>query len=68
METVIVTAAIFAILHLNLASFVHLLVIGLALGLVRLRSGSVYPGMILHFTHNFLCILTEYYWSAPHGH
>lgn len=59
-EAILVTAMMFAILHLSPASFPHLFVVGLALGVLRRASGSLYPCMILHFTHNGLVLLSEY--------
>jgi membrane protease YdiL (CAAX protease family) len=58
-ETVLASAAMFAILHLSVPSFPHLFLMGAVLGLLRLRTGSLYPGMLLHFTHNFLCLLAD---------
>ncbi len=59
-EAILVTALLFATIHLSPASFPHLFVCGLALGYVRHRSGSLYPGMLLHFSHNGLVLLLEY--------
>ena len=56
---VIVSSFMFMILHLAPLSFPHLLVIGLALGCLRAKSGSLYPCMAMHFTHNLLWVLTE---------
>ncbi len=58
-ETIVVSALVFMIIHLSVPSFPHLFIIGLALGYLRVRTGSLYPGMALHFTHNLLCVLTE---------
>jgi membrane protease YdiL (CAAX protease family) len=58
-EAVIVSALMFMIIHLSVPSFPHLLLIGLALGWLRVRTGSLIPGMCLHFTHNLLCIVWE---------
>jgi len=58
-DAVIVSALMFMILHLTVLSFPHLLLIGLVLGWMRVRSGSLYPGMVLHFTHNLLVVLQE---------
>lgn len=59
-ETLFVVALLFAIIHLNPIGFVHLFVAGLALGYLRHLSGSLYPGMLLHFCHNGLALLQEY--------
>jgi len=39
-------------IHLSVPSFPHLFLMGLALGYLRSRTGSLYAGMVLHFTHN----------------
>ncbi len=59
MEAVLVSALMFMILHLAIASFPHLFAIGLLLGWLRMHTGSMYPGMLLHFLHNFLVVLSE---------
>jgi hypothetical protein len=58
-ETVFVSALLFMTLHLMIGSFPHLFLMGLALGYLRWRTGSLLPGMVLHFTHNLLCVLSE---------
>ncbi len=59
-SAVIVSAVAFAILHLSIVSFPHLLLLGLLLGGLRITSGSLLPGMLLHLLHNGLCGYTEY--------
>jgi membrane protease YdiL (CAAX protease family) len=58
-EAIFASAAMFAILHLSVPSFMHLFFMGIVLAWMRERSGSLYPGMIVHFTHNFLCLVQE---------
>jgi CAAX protease family protein len=58
-DAAIVSALLFMTLHLAIASFPHLFLMGLVLAYLRVRSGSLLPGMLMHFTHNFLCILAE---------
>jgi len=60
-EAAIVTALLFAILHLSILSFPHLLVMGLVLGYIRHRSGSLYPCILLHFCHNASVVLLEHF-------
>jgi len=62
LEAIVVSAAMFMIIHLAVPSFPHLFIMGLALGWLRVHTGSLYPGMLLHFCHNLFCILWEY-WS-----
>ena len=59
-EALLVSAMMFAILHLSLPSMPHLFVIGLVLGWLRLRTGSLLPGMLMHFTHNLLVVVAEH--------
>lgn len=61
-ETVIVSSVMFAVLHLS-AFGLPQLILGFALAWLRIRSGTIVPCMILHFFHNFWCILGEYYGS-----
>jgi len=59
-ETILASALLFMLIHFTVLSYPHLLVIGLALGWLRARSGSLYPCMVLHFCHNAFCIMVEY--------
>lgn len=58
-QAVLASAAMFAILHLSVVSIPHLLFMGLVLAWLRLGSGSIYPGMIVHFLHNLLCLVDK---------
>ena len=54
---VLVSAALFAIAHVDLGSFAPLFFIGCALGFLRLRSGSVWATISLHALNNTLASL-----------
>ena len=56
-EVIIATALMFMILHLALLSLVFLMVMGLLLGWLRHRSGSIWPSVALHFLHNAIVVL-----------
>jgi membrane protease YdiL (CAAX protease family) len=58
----LVQAAFFSILHLNPVIFPTHFAIGLILGWLRMRSGSLLPGMILHAAWNAAVILNELDW------
>ena len=58
-ETIVVTALMFAVLHLAVPSMPHLFVMGLVLGWLRLRSGSLLPCILLHFCHNAASLALE---------
>jgi membrane protease YdiL (CAAX protease family) len=51
------TAAAFAADHGLVEGFPALFVFGIAAALVRLRTGSLYPGMLLHATFNALALV-----------
>jgi membrane protease YdiL (CAAX protease family) len=51
-EVLIVQAALFSLVHFAVGSFPSHFLIGMTLGLLRRRSGSLYPGMLLHFAWN----------------
>ena len=61
--TVIVSAVLFGVFHEMLFSgrLLPSTFLGLVLGWVRLRSGSVLPGMVLHALHNGLLLSVSYY-------
>jgi membrane protease YdiL (CAAX protease family) len=58
-QAAFVSAGMFAILHLSLPSMFHLVTLGAVLGWLRMSSGSIYPGMVVHFLHNLLAIGAE---------
>ena len=51
---VIISATVFALFHGNFAQLPNAFIIGLALGFIAVRTGSLIPGMILHFINNFV--------------
>lgn len=59
--TLVGTAILFAMMHGlgggYLLELPHRFVMGLLIGWVRLRSGSLVPGIVTHFLHNLLAIL-----------
>ena len=58
-EAIAVSAMMFMIIHCSVLSLPHLLTLGLVLAWLRVRTGSLWPGIVLHFTHNFLVVLSE---------
>jgi membrane protease YdiL (CAAX protease family) len=60
-ETIVVTAMMFGILHLSVPSMPYLVLLGIVLGWLRQRTGSLYPCFVLHFCHNLLALLVEYW-------
>lgn len=58
-EALIIQAALFSVLHLSPAVFVSHFVMGLLLGWVRLRTGHVYFGIVLHMLWNAAVVTKE---------
>ena len=54
------TALLFGMLHLDLAQGITAFICAVFLGWLAERSGSILPGMLLHFINNSLAFLTLY--------
>jgi membrane protease YdiL (CAAX protease family) len=54
------TSVAFAAAHGLVAGFPALFVFGLAVAYLRLRTGSLYPGMLLHASFNALALATAF--------
>ena len=61
-EAWLIQAALFSVLHLLPMAFPSHFLMGLSFGCLRLRSKSLYPGMVLHATWNALVLYQELYW------
>jgi ABC-2 type transport system permease protein/sodium transport system permease protein len=68
--TVIATALLFGLFHELLfpGKLIPSALLGLVLGWVRLRTGSVLPGMVLHAMHNGLVLSILYYRDHLQAH
>lgn len=57
---IMISAAIFGIVHANLAQFINALLMGLLLGWMYYRTGSLVPGILLHWINNTMAyVLTN---------
>jgi hypothetical protein len=63
-EALVMTAVLFTIIHRSVISAPYLLALGLVLGGLRRRSGSLVPGMVLHFLHNLGVVVLERWLTA----
>lgn len=52
-----ISALLFGFVHLNLAQGVHAFIIGLILGWMYYRTGSIIPGIVLHWVNNTVAYL-----------
>lgn len=57
---VIISALIFGIYHMNIPQGIYAFILGIALGYVYLKSGSLFVPMILHFLNNFYAVLSGF--------
>lgn len=54
---IVISALIFGFIHLNKAQGVHAFVIGLLLGWMFYRTGSILPGLVFHWVNNSVAYL-----------
>lgn len=61
--TIFVTAIVFAVIHLqyNLAGILSIFVVGLLLGIARVRSNSLFVPIAMHAIHNLIAMLELVY-------
>ncbi len=60
--TILATALIFALVHFSFISVLWIFPFGIVLGYLRHRYNTLWLGMIMHFIHNFLVLMLEYYY------
>jgi len=56
-KAIFVSSLLFAAAHLSVISFPYLLLVGILLGWLLQKTGSIYPGIVIHAAHNFVIIL-----------
>ena len=56
---VIITAFMFAVVHLNLLSLTWLIPFGIVVGNMRKKFGTIWYGVIFHFTFNLVTVLFD---------
>jgi sodium transport system permease protein len=57
---ILVSSILFAVAHLIVYKLAPTFVLGVILGMLATRSGSLFPGIVFHFTHNALPFLALY--------
>ncbi len=57
---IFVSAAIFGLFHGNLVQIPFAFIVGLALGFAVAETGSLWPGIIIHFLNNLISVILEY--------
>ena len=72
-QTIVITSLTFGMFHvlgnmLTPERFLPSTTLGIVLGWIALRTGSVIPGMFLHATHNSFLLIVAYYADALQAH
>ncbi|MFY7669941.1 CPBP family intramembrane glutamic endopeptidase [Tenacibaculum sp. MEBiC06402] len=60
-STIIATAFLFALIHISFISIIWIFPFGLFLGYLRKRYNTLWIPMLVHFTHNFVVLILDYY-------
>jgi membrane protease YdiL (CAAX protease family) len=55
-KAIIVSSLLFAAAHFSFFSFPYLFLVGVLLGWLFQKTGSIYPGMVIHCAHNFAVV------------
>ncbi len=58
-EAIVLSSLLFGIIHLRFFSLPYLVGLGAVLAILRQRSGSLLPGMVVHAAHNAIIVLLE---------
>ena len=53
---IVVSALLFAIVHMNIPQGINAFLLGIALGFIYLRTGSIYLSIFAHFVNNLLAL------------
>ena len=54
---IVASSLMFGLMHGNLEQIPFAFIVGLVLGFVRIKSGSIIPAMLLHFINNFVSVI-----------
>lgn len=59
--SVLIVSVLFALMHLESSGFLSRVLLGLILGYLFVRSGSIWLSVIIHFIHNLVMVLGLYF-------
>jgi len=60
LRAMVLASFLFMVLHFSIISAPYLFGVGMLLGWVRWKTGSLYPSILIHFLHNL--IVLEFFW------
>jgi len=63
--SVVLTGFLFGAFHMSLHRFLPTAVLGMMLAVIAARTGSVLPGMLIHFIHNTIVIVSGRWFKDP---
>ncbi len=59
---ILLSGLIFGLFHLRITQLIPLSLIGMLLGWVTIKTGSLYPAVIMHFVHNGATVLAVHFY------
>ncbi|MGN1376197.1 MAG: lysostaphin resistance A-like protein, partial [Prevotella sp.] len=63
---ILISALLFALVHMNPAQMPHAFIVGILLGWLYCRTGSIIPGIIIHFVNNTVSfVIAKIYIHQP---
>jgi membrane protease YdiL (CAAX protease family) len=62
---IFLSALLFALAHMNPAQFLHPLLIGILLGWLYERTGSIIPGIVYHWANNTVAYILSRAYQDP---
>ena len=62
---IVLSALLFALVHMNPAQLLHPFLIGILLGWIYMRTGSIVPGIIFHWANNTAAYLVTRIYQDP---
>lgn len=57
---ILVTSALFGVVHMLLQQSLSAFLMGIVIGYVAVKTNSIWPAMVFHFTHNSLAVLSGF--------
>ncbi len=61
MRALILASFLFTAMHFSVVSAPYLFAVGMLLGWVKLKTGSLYPSMLIHLLHNWVVLV--FFWT-----
>ena len=60
--SLLISSGIFSIFHIHIGSLFPTFILGICLGLLYIKSKSIYPSIFIHSIHNFLAVIISKYY------